>query len=333
MRPAAVSRYLAEAIKHRDPVLLVGSPGVGKSDLVEQATKVAGAHLLLRHPVTDSPIDYKGLGMAVDGRAEFLPFGDLRALLMATVPTVCFLDDLGQAVAAVQAAAMQLLLARSINGQKVSDLVTFMAATNRKGDRAGVSGILEPVKSRFVSIIEVEPDVDDWVQWALEHHVHPMMIAFIKYRPKLLNDFQASAEMVNSPCPRTVVNAAKVLKYNLPRLEMLEGIKGAAGQGFMTEFMGFQKLLTSGELPDVDLALQNPLAVRIPTDVAINFAFATLLATKATRENMRNLVMLASRMEPEYGTFAVKGAVKHNPSVTETAAFIQWAAEHQEVFG
>ncbi len=43
---------------------------------------------------------------------------------------VCLLDDLGQAPPAVQAAAMQLLLARRVNGHAVSDHVTFLAATN-----------------------------------------------------------------------------------------------------------------------------------------------------------------------------------------------------------
>ena len=86
-----------------------------------------------------------------DGQAEFLPFGDLRALIQADKDTVFFLDDLGQAPPTVQAAAMQLILARRINGHHVSDSVTFIAATNRKQDKAGVSGILEPVKSRFAT--------------------------------------------------------------------------------------------------------------------------------------------------------------------------------------
>jgi len=51
---------------------------------------------------------------------------------------------------------MQLILGRCINGHKVSDHVTFLAATNKKSDRAGVSGILEPVNSRFAAIVELQ---------------------------------------------------------------------------------------------------------------------------------------------------------------------------------
>ncbi len=75
--------------------------------------------------------------------------------MTATKLTACFIDDLGQATPAVQAAAMQLILARTLNGHRVSDHVVFIAATNRRTDRAGVSGILEPVKSRFATLVEL----------------------------------------------------------------------------------------------------------------------------------------------------------------------------------
>jgi hypothetical protein len=55
-------------------------------------------------------------------------------------------------------------------------------------DRAGVSGILEPVKSRFTTIIEMEPDVDDWTNWATSNNIRPEIIAFIRIRRKLLID-------------------------------------------------------------------------------------------------------------------------------------------------
>ena len=128
MRPSAVSALLAQAIAHREPVMLVGAPGVGKSDLVGQAADAAGAALIVSHPVVSDPTDYKGLPYATNGRADFLPFAELRAAVEAVEDTVFFLDDLGQAPPAVQAAAVQLLLARRVNGHRVADCVTFLAA-------------------------------------------------------------------------------------------------------------------------------------------------------------------------------------------------------------
>ena len=120
MKPSQLKRLLAKTIPAREPVLITGAPGTGKSDIVEQATREAGAELIISHPVTSDPTDFKGLGALVDGEAKFLPFDQLKDLITATRPTVFFLDDLGQAPPAVQAAAMQLILARRVNGHKVS---------------------------------------------------------------------------------------------------------------------------------------------------------------------------------------------------------------------
>src|SRR5690606_27326440 len=103
-----------------------------------------------------------------------------------------FLDDLGQASPMVQAAYMQLLLARRIDGHVLPDCVTFVAASNRKQDRAGVSGLLEPVKSRFTCIMEIEPDLDSWIDWALGEGLPAELIAFLQFR---------GSELLHAPNP------------------------------------------------------------------------------------------------------------------------------------
>ena len=119
MTPKQLSQLLARTIPTKMPVLIKGAPGVGKTDIVRQACAEANVELIISHPVVDEPIDYKGLPSIRDDHAEFLPFGQLRALITAVRPTVYFMDDLGQAPPAVQAAAMQLILARRINGSRL----------------------------------------------------------------------------------------------------------------------------------------------------------------------------------------------------------------------
>ena len=166
--PKQLTALLAAMIPARLPLLITGAPGVGKSDIIAQATAQSQADLLISHPAVADPTDAKGLPWpkAGENEATFLPFGELASAIKATKPTVWLLDDLGQATPAVQASFMQLILARRVNGHILPDHVTFVAATNRRSDRAGVAGILEPVKSRFACIVELEPTIDDWSQWA-----------------------------------------------------------------------------------------------------------------------------------------------------------------------
>lgn len=314
--------------------LIVGPPGVGKSEIMEQACANEGVNLIISHPVVSDPVDYKGLPFvvtSVDGEqvAEFMPFGELLALIQADRPTVFFLDDLGQAPKTVQAACMQLLLARRINGHKVSDHVIFMAATNRREDKAGVSGILEPVKSRFVSIINLEPDLDDWVAWANDNAVPPELVAFLRFRPNLLMDFNPSRDMVQSPCPRTITHLGYILRQEVPRELEYEMIQGAVGEGFAAEFLGF--LRTWRDLPDPDLVLQNPETATVPSDPATLFALCGALSHRVDDATMQNLVTYCDRLPAEFSVLCVKDAINRNEALVQTTGFIEWARKHTDV--
>ncbi len=329
MKPSELSAFLETTLQAQLPILIKGAPGVGKTDIAKQAADKAGARLIISHPVVSDPTDYKGLPFVVNNKAKFLPFGDLNQLIKADKPTVYFMDDLGQAPPAVQAAAMQLILERRINGHKVSDQVTFLAATNRKSDRAGVIGILEPVKSRFASITELEPDVDEWCRWAISQQLPAEIVSFIRFRPALLFDFKASTDMTNSPCPRTVHNVAKLMQAGIPKELQYEAFAGAAGEGFAREFIAFLEVYQ--HLPDPLAILVHPDAVDVPSDPATLYALSGALAKKADKQSMKAIVTYAGRMPVEFSVLLITDSVNNNPSVQETQAFIKWSSKNSSV--
>ena len=170
-----LTELLTAYVPARLPVLITGRPGIGKSDIVEQVARATNHDLLISHPVVEDPTDSKGLPFpSPDGRtASHLPFGDLEWAVNSTSPLIWFLDDLGQASPAVQAAKMQLLLARRIGNHVLPDHVTFVAATNRRTDNAGVTGILDPVISRFATVVQLIPTIQDWSAWAVRNTFRP----------------------------------------------------------------------------------------------------------------------------------------------------------------
>jgi len=330
MRPSDVSALLAPMIRERYPVLLVGPPGVGKSDLVAQAAEVAKADLIVSHPVVDDPTAAKGYPwlQAKRDHADHVPYGELYKALNAKKPTVWFLDDLGQALPAVQASYMQLLLTRSSNGRKLPAVVTFVAATNRRTDRAGVTGILEPVKSRFVTIVHLETNLDDWCQWAIRTGQQPELIAFLRFRPELLHKFTATLDLVNSPSPRTWASVGKILRLKLsPRIE-LAAIQGAVGEGAAAEVVAFLRIFR--ELPTLDGILLDPDSAKIPDSAAALYAVATGLASKVTASNFARIARYADRLyrdnKGEFAVLMVRDAIRHKPEVQNTPAFIQLAS-------
>jgi len=326
MNASQLQKFLQFGIINGLPLLVKGKPGIGKSDIIEQACKDAGAELIISHPVVSDPTDFKGLPFASGGEAHFLPFGDLNKLINAKVPTVYFLDDLGQAPAAVQAACMQLILARRINGFKVSDTVTFIAATNRKEDKAAVAGLLEPVKSRFASIVELEVDTNDWCKWALGKGNMPTeLVAFIRYRPELLDNFVPTKDIVNSPSPRTVAYVGKMQNAGLPNELQFEAFKGAAGEGFAAEYKAFLDIFRS--LPNIDQIFLSPDTVDVPKEPAVLYAVSGALASRINDVNAANAFRYINRLPVEIGVACVKDTVTRNVAITETMAYIDWAVD------
>lgn len=296
MRILEAKKRLMACIDAGLPVLLVSAPGVGKSDLVSQTATDCNADYLPLHPVVSDPTDAKGLPALVDGQAEFLPYGDMRRLMTATRRLVCLLDDLGQAPAVVQAAFMQLILARRINGHKISDHVVFIACTNRRQDKAGVAGILEPVKSRFACIIELTAHIDDWTQWAIAAGVDARVIAFLRLRPELLHEFKPTADITNSPCPRTWNNASRLVSLGFTDVETLAG---AIGQGAATELASILPVMA--RMPNPEAILLNPETADVPNHPAVCYAVCGALAARCTTKTAARIAKYILRLPQEFG--------------------------------
>lgn len=324
IRPGQLARILAGAIQTGHPVLITGAPGIGKSDITYQACVKAGVDMILSHPSVSDPTDAKGLPWPChDGeRAMFLPFGDLEAAIHATKPTVWFLDDLGQATPAVQASYMQLTLARRINGNQLPPYVTFVAATNRRTDRAGVSGILEPVKSRF-TIYELATNLEDWVEWAVPTGIHPHVLGFLRFRPDLLHAFTPTADMENSPNPRTWAKLSMWLTAGIHPDDELATCAGNVGQGAASEFVAF--LRVARDVPDLDSVIEHPDKAPIPVQPNSLYALTAALAYRVTIKNFPKVYCYAERLlenkRAEFGVLLIRDAYRREPAIKATPTF------------
>ena len=326
--PQQLQTILTAAIPARLPVLITGAPGIGKSDIVAQAAQQAQADLLISHPVVEDPTDAKGLPWANAGATEatFLPFGQLARAIHATRPTLWFLDDLGQASPAVQASYMQLLLARRVNGHILPDCITFVGATNRRVDRAGVSGILEPVKSRFACIVELEADIDSWCQWAFSHGIPATLIAFLRFRPELLSAFQPTADLTNSPSPRTWSHLSKLEALNLPPAIESAVMAGSVGEGAALEYLAFRQMVKS--LVNLDAILLNPDKAQIPSKPSELYATAVGLAARANDSNFARIVTYANRLyteagKGEFAVLLIRDATRRDERIQYTDSFVR----------
>jgi hypothetical protein len=341
MRPSELKKALEFSLVNNFPLLIKGQPGIGKSEIVIQACETIGYEYIILHPVVSDPTDFKGMPWVVltktgENEAIFIPLGEMKRLLTATKPLVVFFDDLGQSTPAVQSAIMQILLARQINGHKISEFVRFVAATNRRIDFSNVSGILEAVKSRFYSIVELVIDpikdpvvVKEWVQWAWKNDMPSELISFIEFNPKWLNQFDPTRDLTNSPIPRTNANVGRMMKAGLTNDIWDEMVSGAAGEKYCYDFKNY--LETYRYLPSIYQIESDPNNTDVPDKIGARFALTNKLTESMNNKNIGAFIIYLKRMGEEMLVSAMMNASKRNTSIMNTPEFLRFGVQYGNI--
>jgi hypothetical protein len=323
MKASSVADALGVLVKARQPVFLWGSPGIGKSAIVRQLAASLDQHLQDVRALLLDPVDLRGLPfLGSDGRSkwatpEFLP-QDGEGIL--------FLDELNAAPAMVQAGCYQLVLDRKLGEYALPDGWAIVAAGNRDSDRAVTTRMPTPLRNRFVHL-EFEVDTQEWSEWAIQSGIRPEVIAFLRFRPELLSDFQKDANAF--PSPRSWEFLSKILDaYPPPTIEH-ELFAGAVGNGAATEFSGFLRMFR--DLPNIDAILLNPHREPVPESPAAQYAVASALARCATDFNFDRICQYLKRLPAEFSVLCVRDASLRAREITSTPAYTQWAIEHHSV--
>lgn len=251
--------YIENGIKFSEfpSIMLWGAPGVGKSQSVRQIAKniqdktgkevnIVDVRLLLFNP-----IDLRGIP-TTDKNKENAIWLKPKIFDMNTsddVINILFLDEISSCTPAVQAAAYQITLDRTIGEHKLPDNCIVIAAGNRMNDKSVVSKMPKALANRLMHI-EIEIDVDPWIKWAKTNNLNEIVIKFISDNKKcLMMDHQYNENLAYAS-PRTwemvskVLNNTKCLSYSIEPL-----VAGLVGQDMALEFMRY--VVVNGDIPSV----------------------------------------------------------------------------------
>ncbi|MCR4666427.1 MAG: MoxR family ATPase [Desulfovibrio sp.] len=328
MIPSQICSALKTLIAIHQPVFLWGPPGVGKSQLVSQTADALSLELVDIRAILLDPVDLRGLPrISEDGRAlwcppAFLPRSDsARSGLL-------FLDELNAAPPLVQAACYQLILDRRIGEYRLPDGWTVIAAGNRERDRAVTHHMPTALANRLVHI-DCEADLTDWIDWAHRASVRKELIAFLRYRPKLLHDFDPASKAKAFASPRSWEFVSRILDA-CPEEDVLdELLQGAVGPGAAAEFLGF--LAIWKDLPAIEDIVARPEESPVPVDPATLHALCEALAFAVTKENFPEIARYALRLPAEFAVLLMRDAAVRDASIVEHPAFVRWAEENAHV--
>ena len=327
IRPSALKEELKANALARIPSMMHGAPGEGKSEIAYQVAEELNSKLFEIRANLFDPVDVRGGLKVVEqedgtyrtryGVPEDYPDSNYQGAVTILI------DELTTAPKATQNSLLQLLTTGKIGTYTCPPNTTFIAAGNRSTDRAAVHEMPTPVKNRFSHFV-LESNIDDWVEWALNNGIDETLISFLRFRPQLLSQVDATQNAF--PTPRAWAYVNRKLPFMADEFYGVASLVGDAAAG---EFIAFKSIYQ--DLPDIDDVIANPTTAKVPTSTSVIFAVIGALTVRVTKENFASIVKYANRLPTEYGVLVMKDALAKDRTLIQSQTFTDWSVKNADV--
>jgi len=147
------------------PVLLRGRHGIGKSEVVYQIAQDMGLPIVERRASQMTEGDLVGLPKTDGDVTSFCPPDWFQTACDTSV--VLFFDEVDRAVTEVRQGLFELTDSRKLFGKHLHPDTVIIAAVNggEHGSQYQV-GEMDPAELDRWTVFDVEPTVEDWLDWA-----------------------------------------------------------------------------------------------------------------------------------------------------------------------
>lgn len=238
--------------------LVIGESGIGKTALAKELAKknnwslvVINGNLLKEGEIGGLPTveSYVVLDGGKKKTTVYAVHHKLREIDEETAQgktVLLFIDEINRCEHAVQQELMNLILNREINGYNLPEGVKILAAMN-PSSKYGTDFDYQVVdmdaaqENRFVWLT-MEPDYNQWVDWAIGAGIEPKVIEFISTFPEYLHKINEDDLRAT---PRSYERISKIYsiykenKDTFPHSVFLNVVKGNVGRVIAQEFISF----------------------------------------------------------------------------------------------
>ena len=266
--------------------LVVGESGIGKTALAKKIAKennwsliVIDGNLLKEGEIGGLPTveSYKTInsnGEQVEKKTTiYAVHNKLREIdeeISKGKTVLLFIDEINRCEHTVQQELMNLILNKEINGYKLDKNVNILAAMNPSSKYGSdfdyqVVDMDAAQENRFVWL-NMEPDHEQWINWAINEGLENKVIEFISTFPEYLNKINEDDVRATPRSYERVSKSYKVYKEQkglIPKSVFLNVIKGNVGKVIAEEFINFIESNQSPLISYNDVFLGDVLSLEI----------------------------------------------------------------------
>lgn len=325
-------QHITDCLDINMPLVLVGSPGIGKSHKAQSVVKSRGSdlHVFASQLSKQSKfVGYNFINRDKNSMELFLSEWS-QILLNAKKETVFYFEDLLLADDDFQKAIMSLIWLREIDGRPLSKHIRFIMDSNDNSHGA-LRGQINTALNNRVSICTIGVDVNGWLQWALSNGIAKEIILFIHANPSFLyTDTIPKGSYTAYNTLRSWTNLSPFVNLGRRDIEVINSIIGN-NDNVAAEFLNFwESLDTYGNLiakVKADPATA-PLFDSNQADKVLGAVF--ILSNHLEKSNVGKFVKYINRYNNnEYTNLLLALGVETHPDAKETPEYVNYITNHE----
>ena len=194
-------------------------------------------------------------------------------------PKVILLDEFMKSPKLLQVIFTRLMLERTVGDTPLPEGSIVFGTSNNQAD--GLGDTMMAHAGNRVCIVEMQkPEVEDWLVWATENGVSPLIRAFVHTFPKCLASYRDEGQednpyifnpkkpVLSFVSPRSLEKAS-VIVSNRDKLgdnATMVALAGTIGQSASADMSAFLRL--EKELPTFDDILKEPESTQVPESIS-----------------------------------------------------------------
>ena len=199
---------------HQRPVLLLGAPGIGKTQIMEQAARECGVALVaytITHHTRQSAIGLPFISKKEYGGREYSATEYTMSEIVASIYNrmsetglsegILFIDEINCVSETLAPAMLQFLQCKSFGNHEIPKGWVIVAAGNPPEYNNSVREFDVVTLDRVKKIL-VEPDYQTWREYAYKENMHPAILSYLELRNNCFYQMETTIDGKQFATPR-----------------------------------------------------------------------------------------------------------------------------------
>jgi hypothetical protein len=293
--------------------LLQGEPGIGKSSLLGFLTEALPTHNAAYLDVPNMDLGDIAMPVIDHDKKVTRYYPNARFRLHEGKPVIIMLDEYTKGAEPIKNMLHPML---EVHNPRLGDIpidptsVIFLTG-NLSSDGVGDS-LKAHSRNRVIPLHVAKPGADQWLEWAMDHDIEPVVMAWVKQFPHALASYldegQTDNPYIYNPkkmqssfvSPRSLERASCIVRARgeIDQDSLIAALSGAIGEAASRDMQAF--IAYQDQLPTWESIIKSPRFTSVPDSAGACAVMVFGAIAKLDKNNITPFMEYVERFEPEW---------------------------------